>query len=364
MKLNKFDSEIKIMFLYIAMFLCFDYSLAQDAPFTVSASYKADYVQNMSGGLEVGGGYLGYGQMGLSIDFEALNLWKNGELFIGGATTHGAMPSASFIGDFQVADNIEAGEHVYLEQLWFRQDIGQFMLKVGLQDLNEYFVESTPALEYINSSFGINSVISANMDAPIFPVMGLGVELHYSISDNLHAQLCVFDGQPSDFEEDPHNLHWTINKDESVLFLGEIHFVDDKNVVKLGGFHHANHKKCGTYLLADRKLMDNHRRDLVAFLHTDCLFNVGDNDNFLNIAFGANLNGVFSLKKRDLIGLATTNAFIKNNKSESAVEFFYKYNLTDCFSLQADIQYIINPFNGEVSLPNALVGIFRLCVEI
>ena len=56
MKLNKFDSEIKIMFLYIAMFLCFDYSLAQDAPFTVSASYKADYVQNMSGGLEVGGG--------------------------------------------------------------------------------------------------------------------------------------------------------------------------------------------------------------------------------------------------------------------------------------------------------------------
>ena len=77
MKLNKFDSEIKIMFLYIAMFLCFDYSLAQDAPFTVSASYKADYVQNMSGGLEVGGGYLGYGQMGLSIDFEALNLWKN-----------------------------------------------------------------------------------------------------------------------------------------------------------------------------------------------------------------------------------------------------------------------------------------------
>ena len=57
MKLNKFDSEIKIMFLYIAMFLCFDYSLAQDAPFTVSASYKADYVQNMSGGLEVGGGY-------------------------------------------------------------------------------------------------------------------------------------------------------------------------------------------------------------------------------------------------------------------------------------------------------------------
>ena len=191
MKLNKFDSKIKIMFLYIAMFLCFDYSLAQDAPFTVSASYKADYVQNMSGGLEVGGGYLGYGQMGLSIDFEALNLWKNGELFIGGATTHGAMPSASFIGDFQVADNIEAGEHVYLEQFWFRQDIGQFMLKVGLQDLNEYFVESTPALEYINSSFGINSVISANMDAPIFPVMGLGVELHYSISDNLHAQLCV-----------------------------------------------------------------------------------------------------------------------------------------------------------------------------
>lgn len=178
MKLNKFDSKIKIMFLYIAMFLCFDYSLAQDAPFTMSASYKADYVQNMSGGLEVGGGYLGYGQMGLSIDFEALNLWKNGELFIGGATTHGAMPSASFIGDFQVADNIEAGEHVYLEQFWFRQDIGQFMLKVGLQDLNEYFVESTPALEYINSSFGINSVISANMDAPIFPVMGLGVELH------------------------------------------------------------------------------------------------------------------------------------------------------------------------------------------
>ena len=40
MKLNKFDSTIKIMFLYIAMFLCFDYSLAQDAPFTVSASTK------------------------------------------------------------------------------------------------------------------------------------------------------------------------------------------------------------------------------------------------------------------------------------------------------------------------------------
>ncbi|MGN0032774.1 MAG: carbohydrate porin [Candidatus Limimorpha sp.] len=352
------------MILFIAIFLCFDDSLAQDAPVTVSASYKADYLYNMSGGIEVGGGYLGYGQMGLSVDFEALNLWKNGEFFIGGATTHGATPSASFIGDLQVADNIEAGEYVYLEQLWFRQNLGRFMLKIGLQDLNEHFVESSPASEYINSSFGINSVISTNMDAPIFPVMGLGVELNYSFNDKWHAQICAFDGQPADFEEDPHNLHWKINKDEGVLLLGEVHYTDDKNGVKVGGFHHSSNNKSGAYLLADRTLFENHRRDVVSFLHTAYLFNIGENDNYLNIALGANLNGVFSKEKRDVLGIATTNAFIKNNNLESAIECFYKYNLTDCLSLMGDIQYIINPFNGEVSLPNALVGIFRLCIEI
>ena len=42
----------------------------------------------------------------IGFDTEKANFWKGGELFINAANTHGGEPSASFIGDYQVASNI------------------------------------------------------------------------------------------------------------------------------------------------------------------------------------------------------------------------------------------------------------------
>lgn len=41
-------------------------------------SYKGDIMGNICGGIKRSGTYLGYAQIGLGIDFEALNWWKGG----------------------------------------------------------------------------------------------------------------------------------------------------------------------------------------------------------------------------------------------------------------------------------------------
>ena len=332
-----------------------------------NAEYAGDFLYNV-GGLENGGGYLGYAKIGMGAE-----LWKGASLYVGGGTTHGITPSEMFIGDYQVVNNIEAGNHAFMEHLSLRQYFGKFSVKVGLQDMNENFAAIDAAGEYLNSSFGIHPAISTNMSVAIFPLTGLGAELHYDINDNWHVQVAVYDGEIPSFEDNnPYNLNWRLNKDEGALFIGEGQYIRDNGTYQLGAFYHTAEKKYGFYVNAEQEVWNNETRSLKPFvqasfangiLATQQLSNL-TTQNYLHLAAGLNLEGVFSKESLDMAGLAFTSVFLLDKKAETAIELFYQYQITDNLLIKPDVQYVVNPAGLDIPVDNALVGTLRFVIGL
>jgi porin len=253
----------------------------------------------------------------------------------------------------QVASNIDAGEHAYLHELWFRQQLGPMSFTLGLQDLNAEFMVSAGAGEFINSSFGVPPVIATGIPVPIFPLTGLGLAAQSDINDKWAVQGALFDGNQTSFDHNPNNVHWSFGKDDGVLAMGEVHF-DGR--FKLGAYYHSADSNYGFYVLADQPVSGR-----LAMFGQLAVAPKSKNENNYSVGLGAN----YLIAGRHTAGLAATHAGLHNtgHKHETAVELYYKYRLSDNIALKPDFQYIINPSGAEEKLPNALVGTLRLHVN-
>lgn len=351
--------------------------------FQLNATYKGDFVHNFSGGIAVGSTYLGLADLFVSFDTHKAGLWKGGELLIHGANTHGGEPSANLVGDFQGISNIEAGNHTFLYELWYRQRFFNVTATVGLQDLNVEFANSNVSSLFINSSFGINSVMATTIPAPIFPVTKPGITLSADISDNIILKSAVYKGCPVDFEANPYNLNWNANYQQGLLFITEAQYSwtgsnERYNLLKGGFFFHqycpedimydyqSNHllKDHGVYLVGEHQLSltENEGEGLKIFYQG--AFSPG-NENFGYFGAGFSYTGLLSSKRSDVLGLAFADAIRDNDcgNNEISVELTYKVQLSDQIYLQPDIQYVVHPGGTASRLENATVGLLRVGME-
>jgi len=122
----------------------------------LKATYKGDFVSNFGGGISTGSTYLGLADLFLRFNTQKAGLWKGGDFLIRGANSHGGEPSVNLVGDFQGISNIEAGNHTFLYEIWFKQAILNVTVTIGLQDLNAEFANSEVNSLFLNSSFGIH----------------------------------------------------------------------------------------------------------------------------------------------------------------------------------------------------------------
>ena len=349
---------LSLLLCFTALFLGTSNIYSQESSLNFNAEYTGDFMYNV-GGLKNGGGYLGYAKIGMGA-----NLWKGASLYVGGATTHGVTPTEMFIGDYQVVNNIEAGNHAFMEHFSLQQSFGKFSVKVGLQDMNENFAALDAAGEYLNSSFGIHSSIPANMSVAIFPLTALGAEIHYDINDNWHVQAAVYDGEILDFEDNPYNLNWNMNKEEGALFIGEGQYIMDNATYKLGAFYHTAEKKYGVYADMEHQVWEDGTRSLTPFAQFGYTNGEDVCENYLHLAAGLNLEGVFSKESLDVMGFAFTSVFLQDKKAETAIEFFYQYQITDNLIIKPDVQYVINPAGMDFHVDNALVGTLRFAIAL
>ncbi len=253
----------------------------------------------------------------------------------------------------QIASNIDAGEHVYMHELWFRQQLGRVSLTVGLQDLNVDFMASEGAGEFINGSFGVPPVISTNVPVPIFPLTGLGIAARWEIDTRWAVQAALFDGNQTSFDHNPHNVHWKFSKKDGILAIGEVHL--DRRF-KFGAYYHSEDDNYGFYMLADQPLCE--RLSLFGQL---ALAPRSKNENNYSVGLGTN----YLIADRHTAGIAATHAGLHRaeHRHETAIELYYKYTLNDNIAIQPDIQYIINPSGTDVRMSNALVGILRMHIN-
>lgn len=348
----------------------------------LNASYKGDFVSNLSGGIQTGANYLGLADLFVYFDTENAGLWPGGKFLVHGANTHGGEPSANLIGDFQVVSNIEAGNHTFLYELWYQQTLGKFNFTIGLQDMNVEFASSDVAADFINSSFGIHSVIADNIAAPIFPLTSPGITLCYNISQQACVKTAVYKGCPIDFESNPNNLKWELNHLKGLLWVteGQFHWTGNQehlNSLKGGAFYHQHCPESevvnvgtgneleydyGFYMVGDHQFYSQNSHSLSAFYQ----FGASPrNDNFGYVGVGCLYKGLFSTQGNDELGLAMARGMLtkERGKDETTLELTYKLQVSEQIYLQPDVQYVIHPAGAETSLNNATIALLRLGLE-
>ena len=352
------------------------------SPWQLSASYKGDFVANLSGGIQQGSTYLGLADLFMAFNTDQAGWWNGGEFLVHGANSHGGEPSANLIGDFQVVSNIEAGNHTFLYELWFKQTFNKVAVTIGLQDMNVEFASSDVASDFINSSFGIHSVIADNISAPIFPLTSAGITLCWNVTENTCFKTAVYKGCPINFDSNPHNLKWNLNYLNGLLWVSEGQFSwgvkhQLENTLKVGAFFHQHCPESsvvnvetgneldydyGFYLVGDHQICKDENHKLNAF------YQLGvspRNDNFGYLGAGCAYTGLLSKSGTDVLGLAMARGLLttERGQDETTIELTYKAQINDQIYLQPDMQYVIHPGGTDDQLNNAMVGMVRLGLE-
>jgi porin len=349
-----------------------------ESPIQFEASYIGDNINNLTGGIKRGSAYLGFANFFISIDMEKAKLWKGGEFHIHAANTHGANPSADLIGDFQVISNIEAGNHSYLQEFWYKQNIGKLELTFGLQDLNVEIANTEGGALYLNSSFGILPSISANLSSPIFPLTALGLTTKLNINEKSSLLIAIYDGNPTEFENNPYNLNWQYNSGDGILAVTEFQQITEISSLpgkyKLGIFNYnhisdqvlkedipdsLNFTITGGYLMVDQKIWQSGNRSSGVFSQAGISPTKYSINNYY-LGAGLNYYGLFNKKGEDALGLAIAHVHFNDDLgSETTVELTYFNQITENIFIQPDIQYIVTPSGKNSLLENAFTANIR-----
>ncbi|MBX3006876.1 MAG: carbohydrate porin [Melioribacteraceae bacterium] len=352
--------------------------------FNYEASYIGDFAGNLSGGIKTGSLFLGMANIRIGFETKNIGLWNGGEFFLNGASTHGGTPSEKLFGDFQVASNIEAGNLTYLHELWYKHSFEAFEITIGLQDLNAEFVTSEYSGSFINSSFGIPSLIADNIPVPIFPLTALGIMGKFNLSDDIAIQAALFDGLPENFENNQYNLNWNLNSNDGVLVFSELQlatkFGNLPGTVKAGYYYHSHLKETcsetkvtetvfdknyGFYAIADQKIFRSGENRGLGLFAQLALSPSNRNSHNYYIGGGLNYQGIFDNEGQDALGVAFAHAGFNESSliNETTIELFYKTALTENLFIQPDIQYIFNPAGIGNKLNNALAVFMRFGIN-
>jgi porin len=354
---------------------------AERSAWTFCLSYTGDYANNLKGGYQQGATWLGMASFQLDIDADKAGWWKGGLFHTMVVNTHGGMPSADFIGDLQIASNIEAGAHTYLQALYLRQQWGDLRCQVGLQDLNTDFACIESGSLFLNSSFGIMPILSLNMPAPTFPLTNIGLSFFGKLTTHTVWKAALFDGTPADFHRNPYNVRWRLNSGDGLLSMaeiqGDISLSSQPGCFQLGIFWQTDwfektwirplpdsldQNIAGLYFQGEQTVWQQDTRKLTLFSQVGWS-PTADSFNEAYLGFGVNIEGLLSRSGNDKCGIAIASAhFSQNINPETALEATCQYRFNPHVFLQPDVQYIFHPANTETSLKNSLVYFIRIGV--
>lgn len=344
-----------------------------------NASYTGDVVTNFYGGIKTGSKYLGLANFRMGISTGRLGLWNGGMLFINGSNAHGGDPSSDLIGDFHIVSNIESGELTYMHELWYKQAFGRLEIIIGLQDLNSEFVSTEYGSFFINSTFGTPSTIANNVPSPIFPLTALGATLKIHVTEDNFLKLAFFDGLPTSFTDNPHNLRWTIDEREGLFaiteFTGSGSFRNLEGRYSAGIYYHSqqadaineslsDRKKYnyGLYLIGDQEVWkDPDGSGAIGIFGQFAVSPPNLNTHHLYLGSGLTFSGILPGRSHDVLGIGYNKTFTTDPllREESIIEISYKAVINENLFLQPDIQYIMNPSGSDHFLKNAFTGLLR-----
>jgi porin len=391
---------------------------------TFTLSYTDDVLANVGGGIKTGAVGLGIFQPHVDLDLQKLAGWEGDRIHIHGLVTHGPLFSANYLGNILAVSNLEAGPVARLYALWYEHNApdDRWSVRAGLMLADTQFLQSETASNFINNGISWPTFLAASLPAsgPAYPLPDPGIRVRVKPRDDVALQAAVFSGDPSggDGSNQPVPLPTgtVFSFSGGAFLIAEASYLPNQGkdarglpgAYRIGAWYHtgsqffdqrfdnvglslANPQSTeiplrhsgdgGVYGVIDQTLYRVRGTDdqgLSGFVRAG---GVPNDRNLINFYADCGLlyKGLVRGRPDDKVGIAALYARLGNNArgldadiglfgnvfnpvrtSEMVIEMTYQAQLAKWWTLQPDLQYIIQPGGGVLNpdgnlRPNAWV---------
>jgi carbohydrate-selective porin OprB len=361
----------------------------RDRGFELEGTYIGDLSRALRGGVREQTDYRSLVDLNGTFDLERLVGLPGATVFFDAYAIVGDYGSGD-VGDFQIYSNIDnPKDRLQLAELWWQQMLfGELLrLKVGKFDANSEFAFVDAAGDFINSSAGFSPTIFTMVT---YPDPGTGVVAFVDPEGPLYAGVGFFDGAaatgallgkrgPKTFFRSDSD-HFVIgelggNWDETARFgpgrvavgpwyhSADFERFDGSSAGGTGGFFGLFEQR----VFALEPEREEGTRDVRLFGQygwADPDVSAANQHASLGVLF----TGPFAFRASDTTGAMVTWVDLSDQDAagfpsdETAVELFYRLQLTSFFSLKPDLQIIDDP--GGLHEDTAVVGTLRFEVGL
>ncbi|HEX5314833.1 MAG TPA: carbohydrate porin [Gammaproteobacteria bacterium] len=333
-------------------------------------SYKQDFLRDVAGGKERGGGAPGM------LEADGAWRWGSSEFKIGLLGTFGGSLYKR-VGALQPPSDLKAYNTLKLYKLWYGHRFGQtgLALRLGVQDYSALFNTLAAAQIFMNTSFGVAPTIS-QVHPSIYPVTALGAVLHWQ-AHHVYALGGIYDGVPG-LPGHPAGTHIELRSGDGTFSNVEAGIIGKGYKLGVGGWYRTTDFKDmlgepydrnhGFYIVGSKMLFGGGGKPTL-----DVFVQLGSAEEDRNemgryIGAGVELQHFISGRPNDALGLGMARVLPSDlfqratpgvTRPETVFEATYQAAISKSLVIHPDVQYITNP--GAVpDYDNAWVVGFRL----
>lgn len=365
---------------------------AGDAGLTLGVSYTWEASSVFRGGLARGGSTRSLFDANLTLDLAPKFGIEGGSAYIDFYSTDDGNPGGSQdAGDFQGFSNIETADNLdQIGELWYQQELfsGHLRVKLGKLDAGEDFALVPSGADFLNYSA---SYIQTIFPLPSFPDSAAGAVAFIYPTDGLYTGAGFFDGASGvdrintgsngleSFLSDTQSDDWFWIGEAGCSWGGEGAAAPGR--IAGGVWYHTGQfarfdggvadGTGGFYALAEQRLWSPDASDAESGRGAWVFVEWGwANDEVSEAAgqysAGLSVTGPLDWRPADAAGVFISTVDLSENagfaEDETAIEVFYRIQVTPFISVTPDLQYIVHP-SGDPDVNNALVGILRFVVD-
>ncbi len=390
------------------------------------ASYKADHLRNLRGGIDMGDATMHNLDLKLRADLDRLWGWPGATAYLHVLDDRGTGINARHLGSLMGASNIEVPVptsrlfHAWVQQTFMAE---QWSVLAGLYPIDSEFSVMDSASVLLHPAYGASADLALTRGPSIFNNSAFGLRVKWqSPLRTVYAMGAILDGMPGDPDQ-PKGTHLRFAKGDGSFAIAEIGWtpielghvfeptgparvlqtpelkthekyegyakyaaglwrysnkVDDQFVTDSAG-DPLQRLSWGGYLLAERTLFSlgtepgRHLTGFGRYAFTD-----GNSTPIsAQINLGINLHGPFASRPDDILALAWTSARLSRKyrdaqwrdgqiatlPDETATELTYRAALTPWLSFQPNLQWVRHP-GGLANTSHARLAGFRLEIQL
>lgn len=361
-------------------------ALFSDWGFDFTATYTAQVWGNVTGGIEQNAAYFGLLQFGLGADLEKILGWKGGSFNTTWVWLSGDQPTSQFVGANFPVSGIEAPAGFLCLDLWLQQKLfsDKLTLRAGMFNADRDFTVSQYAVFFLNSGFGWPILYQGQLAGPpAYPYASPGIYAAYEPAEGWIFQSAVMQG---DCRMEDANFYWKFDRMNGLLFLNEAIYSWSKaplpGTAKLGAMFTTGYPEIpgendkeawgGSFIYGildqcawnEPGFTQENFQGLGWFARGGFAAPQRSNPLGMLVETGWVYTGLVPGRDSDSAGLG----FIWNQSSrgqastlagsnrglEMVFEASYQVQVSPWFTVQPDLQYIVQP-GGSTAIPNALV---------